>query len=362
LLVLRSESILFTTPFYSLRVNPIKSSSHLITAFFFYIVWAPSVIAANKWEGPTSGPKKQGYKRILFISQDSRNVGVSTLYRHFQSAIRAIIWHVDYIDGANNNLHTVTFLNSVTPQDYDAVVLGGIGYQDFQKTLETVHQKGIVLIGWHASERPGSVGHLVENITTKPEDVAALAVNYATSNSSTHIGAVIFNDSRFAIANAKTVAMKHLLMKCQRCDLLDIQDIPIGDVGNRLSNTMESLSQIHGSRWTHNFAINDVYFDDARGYLRSLNRLDVKNIAAGDGSFGALRRIKQGNDNQVASVIEPLDVQGWQLVDELNRAFAGQSPSGYISSPILADRKYLNRIKKDQLHSAAYKKIWYGKE
>jgi hypothetical protein len=38
---------------------------------------------------------------------------------------------------------------------------------------------------------------------------------------------------------------------------------------------------------------------------------------------------------QKASIAEPLYLQGWQLIDELNRASAGQPPSGYVAPPRL---------------------------
>ena len=54
------------------------------------------------------------------------------------------------------------------------------------------------------------------------------------------------------------------------------------------------------------------------------------NISAGDGSELAFQRIRS-KQYQMATVPEPLHEQGWQLVDELNRAFAGEPWSGYVS-------------------------------
>ena len=54
------------------------------------------------------------------------------------------------------------------------------------------------------------------------------------------------------------------------------------------------------------------------------------NVAAGDGSESAYQRIR-AKQYQAVTVAEPLNLQGWQLVDELNRAFAGETWSGYVS-------------------------------
>ena len=58
-----------------------------------------------------------------------------------------------------------------------------------------------------------------------------------------------------------------------------------------------------------------------------------KAVAAGDGSESAFQRIKTGQFQSI-TVAEPLNLQGWQLVDELNRAISGEaSCSGYVTAP-----------------------------
>jgi len=51
----------------------------------------------------------------------------------------------------------------------------------------------------------------------------------------------------------------------------------------------------------------------------------IKMLAAipGDGSKCAYQRIR-GAQYQAVTVVEPLNLPGWQLMDELNRAFAGR--------------------------------------
>ncbi len=52
-------------------------------------------------------------------------------------------------------------------------------------------------------------------------------------------------------------------------------------------------------------------------------RANPKNGSAGDGSEAAFQRIRTGQ-YQTVTVAEPLNLQGWQLVDELNRAVQGK--------------------------------------
>jgi ribose transport system substrate-binding protein len=77
--------------------------------------------------------------------------------------------------------------------------------------------------------------------------------------------------------------------------------------------------------------------------LLRAGRADIRNVSAGDGSSKAINRIRSGLSQQMATVAEPLGVQGWQLADEMNRAFANAKPSGYVSKPILITRELLQR-------------------
>jgi ribose transport system substrate-binding protein len=53
-------------------------------------------------------------------------------------------------------------------------------------------------------------------------------------------------------------------------------------------------------------------------------------LSAGDGSSAAYVRIQAGA-YQVGTVAEPLNLHGWQLVDELNRLMEHEPVSGYVA-------------------------------
>ena len=44
------------------------------------------------------------------------------------------------------------------------------------------------------------------------------------------------------------------------------------------------------------------------------------------------------------TVAEPLNLQGWQIVDELNRAVQGEACSGYITAPALVTKEGLKAM------------------
>lgn len=62
--------------------------------------------------------------------------------------------------------------------------------------------------------------------------------------------------------------------------------------------------------------------------------------SAGDGSEASFQRIRAAQ-YQAIIVAEPLNLQGWQIVHELNRAISGEACSGYITSPALVTQEGL---------------------
>jgi hypothetical protein len=65
-------------------------------------------------------------------------------------------------------------------------------------------------------------------------------------------------------------------------------------------------------------------------------------VAADDGDASEFERIRAG-DYQQATAAKPLYPRGWQLIDEMNRARAGQPPSGYIAPPTSSRKPRVQR-------------------
>jgi len=124
--------------------------------------------------------------------------------------------------------------------------------------------------------------------------------------------------------------------------------------------------QKYGASWTHALAINDIYFDFMGPALAAAGIPgdgSPKAVAAGDGSESAFQRIRTGQYQSI-TVAEPLNLQGWQLVDELNRAVSGEACSGYITAPAVVTKEGLakmgdsNQFDPDNGYRDAYAAIW----
>lgn len=74
----------------------------------------------------------------------------------------------------------------------------------------------------------------------------------------------------------------------------------------------------------------------------------------------------QAGSFQTATVAEPLNLHGWQLVDELNRLLAGRPVSGYVVPVHLVAPENVNfdgggrmLYDPDNDYRAVYRSIWH---
>lgn len=323
------------------------------------------------WDGPTTGPKAQGKKLIIYVSADQKNGGASGVGDGAQEAAKAIGWDFRILDGQGSVPARSSALTQAIALKPDGIILGTIDAAEQAPIVEQAIAAGIKVVGWHAGPGPGkiqAVPGVFTNITTDPNEVAKASALYAVVDSEGTAGVILFTDSIYAIATAKTNAEKAAVEGCKGCKVLSVEDTPIGDLSNRMGQLTTSLLAKYGKAWTYSIAVNDLYYDFSAPSLQAAG-IDPatgypRQIAAGDGSAPAFERIRQ-KQYQLATVAEPLHLHGWQCIDEMNRALAGQPPSGFvahvhlfINANIDKDGGAQNIFDPGNGYKDQYKKIW----
>ena len=286
------------------------------------------------WDGPTSGPAAAEGRTIVVLAADLKNGGVLGVTRGVEEAAEAIGWDVRVLDGAGSvSGRTAAFGQALALQP-DGIVINGFDAVEQKPGMESAAAAGIPMVSWHASPTigPDPENGVFANVSTDAMEVSAAAAMWAFADAGGEPGVVIFTDSTYAIAIAKADRIKEEIERLGGT-VLEYVDTPIADTSSRMPTLTTALLQRHGARWTHSLAINDIYFDFMGPSLAAAGLpgdAAPKAVAAGDGSESAYQRIRSGQYQSV-TVAEPLNLQGWQLVDELNRALQGAEWSGYTS-------------------------------
>ncbi len=330
---------------------------------------AVATMSKEKWDGPTSGPKAAAGKTIVFVAADLKNGGILGVSKGVEEAGKAIGWNVRVIDGQGSVSARTAALNQALALKPAGIVVGGFDTTEQKAAFGNAAKSGVPLVGWHSGEKPGpnEKAGLFANVTTTADDVSEAAALWAVADSGGKAGVVIFTDSQYAIAVYKARAMEAVIKKCGGCTVLSFEDSPIAESSTRMPQLTTSLLQRFGDKWTHSLAINDLYFDFMGSSLQAAGKKGdgaPKAVSAGDGSEAAYQRIRSKR-YQAGTVPEPLNMQGWQIVDELNRAFAKVAWSGYVPKVHLVTPENVgkdggpkNVFDPDNGYRSQYKTIW----
>lgn len=325
--------------------------------------------AKTTWDGPTTGPKAAAAKTVVFVAADMKNGGIVGVSKGVEEAGKAIGWTVRVMDGQGSVSGRTAALNQALALKPDGIVVGGFDTTEQKVAFGNATKAGIPLVGWNAGPKPGpdAAAGLFANVTVTADDISEAAALWAVADSNGKAGVVIFTDSQYSIAIYKAKAMEAVIKKCGGCTVLSFEDSPIADSASRMPGLTTSLLQRFGAKWTHSLAINDLYFDFWGSSLKAAGKKGddmPRAVSAGDGSEAAYQRIRARN-YQSATVPGPLNMQGWQVIDEMNRALAKAPWSGYVplahvvtAANVGADGGDKNLFDPGNGYRDQYKKIW----
>ncbi|KAJ54623.1 hypothetical protein ACMU_16015 [Actibacterium mucosum KCTC 23349] len=323
-------------------------------------------LAETPFDGPTSGPAAAEGKSIVVLAGDLKNGGILGVTSGVEEAAETIGWDVRVLDGAGSIQGRTAAIGQALALQPDGIIINGFDAVEQQAALEGVVGADIPMVAWHSGPKIGcdAPGGIFANVSTDAMTVSEVAAKWAIEDAGEGVGAVIFTDSTYQIAIDKADRIKDTI-EAMGGTVLEYVDTPIADTSTRMGPLTTSLLQKYGDDWTHALAINDLYFDFMGPALAAagIKSADGPQAgSAGDGSEAAFQRIRTGA-YQTITVAEPLNLQGWQLVDELNRAIQGEACSGYITSPALVTQDGLSKIEGNQFdpdspYRESYAAIW----
>jgi ribose transport system substrate-binding protein len=326
---------------------------------------ARGLASLTGYGGPARGLSAQRGGLVVFIAGDLTNGGIAGAALGVQQAARAIGWRLQILDGQGTVAEQTRALRAALGLKPAGIVLGGFDATAQAVALRRAGALGVPVVGWHAGTRPGPdrQAGLFTNVSTDPASVARLAADYAIAHSGGTAQVVIFTDRRYPIAAYKADVMAAEIKRCHRCSVLELVNSPIDLAQQQMPAVVSSLLHRLGTRFGYMLTINGIYIGGALAAFSNAGRRGDDPpfaIGAGDGDTSDFERIRTG-DHQTASIAEPLYLQGWQIVDELNRARAGQPPSGYVAPPRLitrADVPASGVFDPPSGYRANYRRIW----
>jgi len=301
------------------------------------------------WDGPTSSPKPQPGKRVAYLSTDEQNDASREWGQAIKEAGEKIGWEVTIIDGRGSPKTWLEGYNQAIALKVDGIVTTA-DIASLQDAVKTGAEEGIVLVGIHGWAFPGPNKDLgvFYNIQQDPRDIGKAQADWIIADSDGKARVVVTTHCEYQIACTKATATKERLEQCPDCEVLEFSNTPIAEVAQRQPALVTA--------WVQNFGT-PLYITSVADYtadfqvppLRS-GGVDPKDVilVSADGNRSAYERIRAGGQYQQVTASEPYKMQGYQAVDELNRAFNGQEPSGWVQKPYLVTPENVNAEGGDQ--------------
>jgi ribose transport system substrate-binding protein len=328
-------------------------------------------LPVTKWDGPKTGPKAAQNKTVVFIVSNAANAGDTGVQTGFKEAATAIGWKTVEIDGNNSTSGNIAALNQAIALKPAAIAVSSFNPNSEEPEFAAAKSAGIVVIGNHTGTGPGYTSEypaLFTNITSDPVTIGAVAADCAIVAGGGAVSVTVQGCGKeLIICQVKQDSMDTTITKSKGSSVLKDTSFPFENINQQEPGVTTADYQKFGSKLQYMLSINDLYWDAA---IPALQAVGVKAgsppymIAAGDGSPAAFSRIRAGQF-QIASVAEPLNEHGWQMIDEINRALNGVKPSTFVTYPRLVTKSNVdseggkkNTFDPDNSYRDGYKAIW----
>jgi ribose transport system substrate-binding protein len=294
----------------------------------------------TEWTGPVSAPTPAKGKKIIYLSGDEQ-IDTSHEYGvYMKDAGAKLGWDVTVIDGKGSPTSWLAAFNQAIALKPDGIAIFADA-ASLQDPIKAANAQGITIIGLHATALPGPYPDLgvFFNIQGDPRNVGKIQAEWAIADSDGKARVVILTHNEYKIAETKSGATKSAIEKCTGCEVLEYANSPASEAAQRMGQLTTSWIQRFGTP-LYVTSVGDNDFDFAVPVLRTggISPNDVKLIGA-DGTRSAYDRLHKGDQYQAMTVSEPVELQAYQAIDEFNRAFNKQQPSGFVQPPYIVTAK-----------------------
>jgi len=320
----------------------------------------------KSWDGPSAGPKASIDKTVALLFANSAEA--SQVVVGIEEAVATIGWDVRLFASTGSVATRESALSQILELKPDGIIIGGFDDSLESEGLTKAVEAGIPIVAWHSAllAEPEDDSGIFAHVATDASIVASAAAQWAFVHGRGKPGVIIFSDSTNPVASAKADLIQ-VQIENLGATVLETVDIPLGNAPTQVRAQTPLLLEKHAEKWTYAIAVSDTYFDTI-GYALAAAGIKgsgfPQSVGAGSGAPSAYQRIRAGL-YQAATVAKPLNLQGWQLVDELNRALNGVAPSGYqttvhlvTADNIETDGGDLDQFDPDNGYREQYRKIW----
>jgi ribose transport system substrate-binding protein len=292
------------------------------------------------WTGPTSGPKAVAQEvTVVYVSADQSYVSFVNWGRGVSDAAKALGWKAIVLNGQGTVTGTLAAMQQAVALK-PAAIITSADASALQGPIQQAVKQNIPVIGIHATAFPGpdpKLG-LFNNISSNPAEIGETQAAYVIAQSNGKAKLLHFLDNSFAIARFKAEAATDPVKACSGCTFVGLVNIPIADQTRRIPSVISGIVANQGSNWWGTTCCDNFYPYVASALRASGVKPDQVHLVGSDGPPSAYDMIRKG-EYEVATVPEPSTLFGYEAIDSVVRAMAGQEPSKFVQPTYLVTRE-----------------------
>ena len=208
---------------------------------------------------------------------------------------------------------------------------------------------------WSASTPPPSPGRSptrtsIVNIQQDPREIGRAQADWIIAHSGGTARVVVTSHCEYAIACAKAHATEARIKECPGCKVLEFSNSPIAEVAQRQPALVTAWVQKYGTP-LYITSVADYTADYQIPALRT-GGVDPSQVilVSADGNKSAYERIRAGGQYQQVTASEPYKMQGYQAIDELNRAFQAKAAERLRADAVPGHAREHQRRRRRQGH------------
>lgn len=302
----------------------------------------------TEWTGPTSGPKAAENATIVYVSDDQSYVSYVNWGQGVIDASTVLGWNVSVLNGKGTMAGRLAAMQQAVAMKPTAIITSS-DVSALQTPIKQAVAAGIPVVGIHATAYPGPGPelNLYTNITSNPAEIGQTQAAYVIAVTDGKANVIHLLDNNYAIARFKGEATIQPIKNCPTCKYLETTNIPIAETARRVSPIISGLLANYGDEWYMTTCC-DNFYPYVASALRSAGiPVEKVRLIGSDGPPSAYDMIRKGG-YEVATVPEPSTLFGFQAVDAVVRAMAGEAPAKFIQPTYLVTPENVHEEGGDQ--------------
>jgi len=321
----------------------------------------------TKWLGPISGPKATTEPVTIAWVADQSYSTYTGWGNGVSAAAKALGWKFQAFNTRGTVSGQLAALDQALAAHVTAIITPADAHA-LQKPIQEAVKQCIPVVGIHATAFPGPAPDLglYDNIASSAAEIGESQAAYAIAMSDGTAHDIHMVDNSFAIARFKARAATEPIINCKGCKFLGMVNVPINDLAQRVGPTTSGLLARYGSKWWMTTCCDD-YYPYVAATLRAagIPYGNVKLVGA-DAPPSAYELIRKG-EYEVASVPEPSTLFGYEAVDAIVHAMAGEPPAKWVQPTYIRTKENVdqeggknNEFVPSNNFACHYLNIWKG--